>query len=76
MGCLQPGTCTWNFVHTPVSLSHTTSLSSVSIQFHMGVCGEDTAEKYSITRKEQDEYARRSEIKDSFADQIPLPLKL
>lgn len=43
-----------------------TSLSSVSIQFHMGMCGEDTAEKYAITREEQDEYARRSEIKDSF----------
>jgi acetyl-CoA C-acetyltransferase len=29
-------------------------------QFHMGMCGEDTAEKYSISREEQDEYARRS----------------
>ncbi|CAI8000768.1 Acetyl-CoA acetyltransferase, mitochondrial [Geodia barretti] len=29
-------------------------------QFHMGMCGEDTAEKYSISREEQDDYARRS----------------
>lgn len=27
---------------------------------HMGVCAEDTAEKLSITREEQDEYALRS----------------
>ena len=25
----------------------------------MGMCGEDTAEKYSISREEQDDYARR-----------------
>ena len=31
-----------------------------SLQFHMGMCGEDTAEKYSISREEQDQYARRS----------------
>ena len=29
-------------------------------QFHMGMCGEDTAQKYDITRVEQDEYAMRS----------------
>lgn len=29
-------------------------------QFHMGMCGEDTAEKYDISRLEQDEYAKRS----------------
>ena len=26
----------------------------------MGICGEDTAEKYEITREQQDEYAVRS----------------
>lgn len=29
-------------------------------QFHMGMCAEDTADKYKITRLEQDEYAMRS----------------
>ena len=29
-------------------------------QIHMGLCGEDTAEKYGISRLEQDEYAKRS----------------
>ena len=29
-------------------------------QFHMGVCAEETAKKYKITRKEQDDYAIRS----------------
>lgn len=29
-------------------------------QFHMGMCAEDTADKYNITRLEQDEYAMRS----------------
>jgi acetyl-CoA C-acetyltransferase len=29
-------------------------------QFHMGMCAEDTAEKYDISRVEQDEYAMRS----------------
>lgn len=29
-------------------------------QFHMGMCGEDTATKYDISRVEQDEYAKRS----------------
>ena len=29
-------------------------------QFHMGVCAEETAKKYAITRKEQDDYAIRS----------------
>ena len=28
--------------------------------FHMGDCGEDTAAKYSISRLDQDEYAKRS----------------
>lgn len=29
-------------------------------KYHMGICGEDTAEKYGISRKEQDEYAIQS----------------
>lgn len=29
-------------------------------QFHMGVCAEQTAKKYKVTREEQDEYAIRS----------------
>lgn len=29
-------------------------------QIHMGMCAEDTAEKYEISRLEQDEYAKRS----------------
>lgn len=29
-------------------------------KFHMGMCGEDTATKYDISRVEQDEYAMRS----------------
>ena len=29
-------------------------------QFHMGVCAEETATKYNISRKEQDEYAIQS----------------
>lgn len=29
-------------------------------QFHMGICAEDTAEKYEISRLDQDEYAKRS----------------
>jgi acetyl-CoA C-acetyltransferase len=29
-------------------------------QFHMGVCAEQTAKKYSVTREEQDAYAIRS----------------
>lgn len=29
-------------------------------QFHMGVCAEETAKKYDITREQQDEYAIRS----------------
>ncbi|PGH15230.1 hypothetical protein AJ79_02595 [Helicocarpus griseus UAMH5409] len=29
-------------------------------QFHMGVCAENTAKKYEITREQQDEYAIRS----------------
>ncbi|KAJ5174200.1 Acetyl-CoA acetyltransferase [Penicillium canariense] len=29
-------------------------------QFHMGICAEQTAKKYEVTRKDQDEYAIRS----------------
>ena len=29
-------------------------------QFHMGICAEDTAEKYEISRLDQDDYAKRS----------------
>lgn len=36
------------------------SPSLPAFQFHMGMCAEDTAEKYDISRLEQDEYAKRS----------------
>ena len=36
------------------------SNTSLFIQFHMGICGEDTAEKYNISRLDQDEYAKKS----------------
>ncbi|KAL1959156.1 hypothetical protein VTO42DRAFT_2661 [Malbranchea cinnamomea] len=46
-------------------------------QFHMGVCAENTAKKYNITREEQDEYAIRSYLRaqeawkeNKFADEI------
>ena len=32
-------------------------MMSFFLQFHMGMCGEDTAEKYDISREEQDAYA-------------------
>ena len=34
--------------------------NSLFIQFHMGICGEDTAQKYNISRLDQDEYAKKS----------------
>ena len=52
-------------------------------KMHMGVCGEDTAEKMCITREEQDEYAissyKRSAVaweQGRFQDEIvPVTLK-
>jgi acetyl-CoA C-acetyltransferase len=50
--------------------------------YHMGCCGENVADKYAITRQEQDEYALRSHQKaiaaikaGRFADEIvPVPV--
>ena len=46
-------------------------------QFHMGVCAEETAKKYGITRQEQDEYAitsfqraQKAWAEGKFADEI------
>ena len=37
----------------------------------MGMCGEDTAEKYSISREEQDDYARRLVMEDNYLIGMP-----
>ncbi|EEH17027.1 hypothetical protein PABG_07114 [Paracoccidioides brasiliensis Pb03] len=46
-------------------------------QFHMGVCAEQTAKKYNISREQQDEYAiqsykraQKAWAEDKFADEI------
>ncbi|KMP02341.1 hypothetical protein DIZ76_010041 [Coccidioides immitis] len=52
-------------------------------KFHMGVCAENTAKKYNITRQDQDEYAIRSYQRaqaawkeNKFADEIaPVTVK-
>ncbi|CEO59674.1 Putative Acetyl-CoA C-acetyltransferase [Penicillium brasilianum] len=52
-------------------------------QFHMGICAEQTAKKYEVSRKDQDEYAIRSYERaqqawkeNKFADEIaPVTVK-
>ena len=44
-------------------------------QFHMGMCAEDTAEKYDIPRLEQDEYAKRSYLLSAEASESGLLAK-
>ncbi|OOQ87307.1 Acetyl-CoA acetyltransferase A, mitochondrial [Penicillium brasilianum] len=52
-------------------------------QFHMGICAEQTAKKYDVSRKDQDEYAIRSYERaqqawkeNKFADEIaPVTVK-
>lgn len=55
---------------TPI-LPRPTPLTTLPLlpQFHMGMCGEDTAEKYAITREQQDEYAVRSYTNAAAASQ-------
>ncbi|KAJ1333420.1 acetyl-CoA C-acetyltransferase [Microdochium nivale] len=58
-------------------------LTDVYDQFHMGVCAENTAKKFDITREQQDEYAIQSYKRaqaawkaNAFADEIaPVTVK-
>merc|ERR1712227_1374 len=44
-------------------------LTDVYNKFHMGNCGENTAQKYGITREQQDEYAVQSYTRSQTAAQ-------